>query len=189
LGRISLLVATAAAGAVLAPVDPGQAQAPTTVSISLEAPEGEPTVRNGLPVFIGGWAADVAQGASVRSVDIYVDGPAGQGTWVGVANYGLVRSDVATVLGRPDLTNSGFGLEWIPDALSEGPHTLYLYARSTSGDMASATATVVGDGEVRASPSNPIFRRLPGLGWEIDTGGPTVRIERDPRDNPSRDRD
>src|SRR5438552_13233882 len=86
------------------------AQAPTSVLVSVDQPMASEPIRNGRTLFIGGWAADTAGSASIQRVEVFLDGPAGSGQRLGMANYGQPRADVANVYGKPDWRNSGFGL-------------------------------------------------------------------------------
>jgi hypothetical protein len=81
-------------------------------------------------VRFGGWAADrrASSGTGISRVDVYLDGPAGVGAFLGTANYGESRPDVASTLQRADFTRSGWSLPWTPGATAGGFHELYAYA-------------------------------------------------------------
>lgn len=79
---------------------------------------------------LAGWAVEqsAADATGITAVHVY-NGPAnGEQNMLGVAEYGLSRPDVATSLGRGNFTNSGFRLTVNSSKLSNGQHTLYVYA-------------------------------------------------------------
>jgi len=74
-----------------------------------------------------GWAADPeGPGTGVDAVQIYLDGDSVRGTFLGAANYGEERLDVAAQLGQPRFGLSGYSLQI---EIPPGPHTLYVQAR------------------------------------------------------------
>jgi hypothetical protein len=81
---------------------------------------------------IGGWVVDTqsASGTGIERVEFWLDGPRGQGTWVGSQSSFDYRPDIAGLLGSR-FGHSGFRLEWSTAGISNGAHTLYAYARST----------------------------------------------------------
>lgn len=78
-----------------------------------------------------GWTFD--PDASSQSIDVhfYVDGPAGQGTFAGVATANKPRPDVNTVMGVTG--DHGFSFQ-IPATYAGGTHQLYAYAIDSSGN-------------------------------------------------------
>jgi hypothetical protein len=81
----------------------------------------------GASVAVTGWAVApaVERGTGVDGVRAYLDGPAGAGTLVGRASYGLTRSDVALALREARYGASG----WRLDAdLPPGARELFVYA-------------------------------------------------------------
>lgn len=110
---------------------------------------------------ISGWAVDPeAPGTGVDAVHVYLDGEAGRGYFLGAANYGEERLDVAQQLGQPRFGLAGYSLQV---EVPPGPHTLYVYARrrgSAAGEVWSAPATV----DIVATPAvtvPPAGRALP----------------------------
>lgn len=92
------------------------------------------TPKNGQAVSgsfeITGWAVErsAVNSTGITAIHIY-DGKAnGAGNMVGVATYGLSRQDVADYFGKSNLKNSGFKLNVDASKLSNGKHTLYIYA-------------------------------------------------------------
>lgn len=176
-----MLMSTVVALAQTIPPPPG-----SSVVVNADSPQDGSVVNNGGVTFLGGWAADAsANGTGIDRVEIFLDSPTG--TRLGRARYGTSRPDVARSFNRPDWTDSGWALDWHPQYLAAGDHALYIVAFATSG----ATAMkVVGfktdpadDGKCPPSPQCPRYTRVPD-GWEVDTGGPGVFIDR--RDMPSR---
>jgi hypothetical protein len=126
----------------------------------------EPTHRSGVSatrVLARGWAVNPLseRGSGVSRVDLYLDGgPDTGGQYLGTANYGRERPDVAAALGGQRFLNSGWDL--VID-LPRGPHTLLAIAapsgpqpalvvpgvasvRATVGGMAGRTAAECGPG-------------------------------------------
>lgn len=159
----------------------GLAQAQgATAKVNIDAPGSGATVGSGQPVFIGGWAADTAGlGTGVNGVDIYLDGPPSSGRLLGSAEYGIRRPDVASVLGRPGLTNSGFNYVWVPRGVPVGEHTLYVAARTQAGPVVveSIAVTLIGVSEAGCSFLRPCYIGRTGLAWEVDFGGPAIHYE------------
>ncbi|MHB1441232.1 MAG: N-acetylmuramoyl-L-alanine amidase [Candidatus Humimicrobiaceae bacterium] len=103
---------------------------PKLILINIDSPSENSSV--GGSFEISGWAADKnsSSGTGINMVHIY-DGPAnGAQNMLGVANYGLARPDVASALGNGNLTNSGFKFTVDPSRLTQGQHTLYIYANN-----------------------------------------------------------
>ena len=97
---------TAFAPATLPPLDPG-AVARCSIDKVDGQPRGEaPHAARGSVVVVEGWVADaglkVPAGFSVVL--------AGAGTWAARGESTVLREDVASVLGSPDLATSGFGV-------------------------------------------------------------------------------
>lgn len=174
----SILALTSAAAAVLAQGIPSG----SSVMINVDSPAAGSTVTNGQVTFVGGWAADaVGSGTGIDRVEIYIDSPLG--TRIGRARYGTSRPDVARAHNMTGWTNSGFAFDWRPVNLLPGEHTLYVVAYTNSGVSATHSVTfnaVYEDqGPCPPSPQCPLLIRT-NYGWEIDTGGPFTRIDRDP---------
>jgi N-acetylmuramoyl-L-alanine amidase len=106
---------------------------------------GVGTVGKGQTLYVWGWATDTASGAPVQSVTVFVDGSS-----VGTATLGLVRSDVASAYGRSDYTNSGWSFQMSTGALSLGQHTVTASAMGPSGTgqlAASRTVNITAQGQ------------------------------------------
>jgi spore coat protein CotH len=86
-------------------------------------------------IILEGWAVDprCTQGTGVDRVFVF-DGPLkSKNTFVGEAEYGISRPDVADHYNNPDYENSGFMLQINTFYLENGPHNLYIYTYSSSG--------------------------------------------------------
>jgi hypothetical protein len=113
---------------------------------------------------IMGWAVDPeSTGSGVDAVYVYLDGEAGQGYFLGAAEYGGERPDVAAQLGQPRFGLSGYLLQV---EVAPGEHTLYVYARrqgTAEPRVWSAPATVgvvaIADGTPTSAGRQPV---LPG---------------------------
>lgn len=112
---------------------------PPVRAVVLDAPAG--TV--GAAFVMSGWAVDGrGAGTGVDAVHLWAFPEAGGApTFVGVAEYGLDRGDVADALGDPRFTNSGFRLT-APPVLGPGSYWLFAYARSTVTGTFELTAGV-----------------------------------------------
>lgn len=117
---------------------------PSDPSLSIDTPVVSSRVSGSVQVV--GWAIDrnAREGTGVDAVDVYVDGPYPQGSFLAHASYGSARGDVASAFGSDRFTASGWSLTWNTAGLASGTHTLYVYARSSSsGEWKLATRQVV----------------------------------------------
>ncbi len=161
----------------------GVASAQQGIMLDVDAPTAGVNVMDGQPLLIGGWAH--MPGGAISSVDVYLDAEGGNP--VGTARLGIVRRDVAAVLGRPEALTSGYNVDWIPRNLSQGSHTLYVVARSTTGQTITQAVPISACGcGLRGSITNPVVVSVGPYGYELDTGGPGVWLER-PNDMPPND--
>ncbi|MBA7562465.1 hypothetical protein ES708_04117 [subsurface metagenome] len=79
---------------------------------------------------LAGWAVEQSamDSTGITAIHIY-DGPAnGEQNMLGVAQYGIARPDVASNFGKVNFTNCGFNLIVNSSKLTNGKHTLYVYA-------------------------------------------------------------
>ncbi|MHB1375906.1 MAG: N-acetylmuramoyl-L-alanine amidase [Candidatus Humimicrobiaceae bacterium] len=127
---------------------------PKLILINIDTPAANSSV--GGSFEISGWAADKNSnsGTGINMVHIY-DGPAnGAQNMLGVANYGIARPDVASALGNGNLTNSGFKFTVDPSRLTQGQHTIYIYANNPEIGWKVATLklniTTAGSGQTAA---------------------------------------
>jgi PKD repeat protein len=95
-----------------------------------------------------GWTFDPDVSSQSIDVGLYVDGPAGSGTFLGGATANLPRPDVNQVFNITG--NHGFNFT-IPSQFRNGqPHTLYVYSIDATGD-----GTVLMPGTPRSFTLNP----------------------------------
>jgi len=140
--------------------------------ISIDAPTGGSTVRNGNQIDVGGWAADRnGPGTGVDEVRVFLDGPMdGNGTLLGTATYGGSRPDVAQALGSSAFANSGFDFLWTPTRLTGGSHTIYVHAHSINDGWTSASVSINVDAPVTPEPSGGYGNGGPGYGYGYGYG-------------------
>lgn len=181
LGTLALLAS------VLAPLAPPAQAAPpgqlsddeiSQVMAGIIVSIDEPTHRSGVTsrrVLVRGWAANPAsqRGTGVSRVDLYLDGgPDEGGFYLGRANYGIERPDVAAALGGQRFLPSGF--ELVVD-IPRGPHTIVAVAAPTGTEPA---LVVPGVASVHATVGGPAGRTAPGCGaggyCTSDEGGETT---------------
>jgi hypothetical protein len=87
----------------------------------------EPITADG---FVPGWAYDVQSIGTSLQVDVYINGPAGHGTYLGRYNANLPRSDINTRFGLTG--NHGFRIPVPPEYYGD-THWLYFYALDVNG--------------------------------------------------------
>lgn len=172
--RYRLLAVMVSALVLISPFEPafGQPLEGTATTITVDVPTQGQGVTTGQQIDIGGWAIDrIGPGTGVDGVQVFLDGPMGQGTRLGAADYRRARPDVATALGNSELLNSGFDLLWTVAELSPGRHTLYVYAQSLSAGWVYKTVDVT----VVSAPT-PTPSRAPtspgGSGGPYEGDGP-----------------
>jgi len=133
-----------------------------------------------MPLAISGWAVDrgAASGSGVDAVHLYAYPNPGSGqpaVFLGAANYGLSRADVANVLDDSQFVNSGFLLSI--DGLEAGTYQIVAFAHSTVANAfnqaKAATVTVKGTRMSLDSPVNHTTAPAPLFvsGWAADNSG------------------
>lgn len=138
---------------------PAQEPAPPAIVVVID----EPTHRAGVSatrLLVRGWAVNPAsqRGTGVARVDLYLDGgPDTGGQYLGQANYGRERPDVAAALG-PQFLASGWDLAV---DLPRGPHTLIAIAAPPAGEP---TVVLPGVASVHATVGGMAGRTTPGCG-------------------------
>jgi hypothetical protein len=179
--------AGAQAGAPVA-VPPPSAQVTGTqtgsaITLNIDSPTAGIPTANGQRVFVGGWAGvPGSQDSGIRSVDIYLDGGPSTGTLLGSATLGISRPDVASVTRNAGWEKSGFNFDWTPRFVTEGTHTLSIVAHAANGATATQEVPISACGcgsSFQGSVTNPGVRRIGTIGWELDTGGPGILIQRE----------
>jgi len=138
---VSLLLAGAA---IAAPLGAAPASAQATNSIILQV--DRPTASEQLDALgsFGGWAIDqnIANGPGIPKVDIYVDGDATTGHFLGSAALGGVRPDVAAQFGNPAFTTSGWNFNLANVAIA-GQHSFTFIATAANGAVAAKNVSSV----------------------------------------------
>ncbi|MDQ2784368.1 MAG: hypothetical protein M3Y58_05135, partial [Chloroflexota bacterium] len=84
-------------------------------------------IANGTAITLRGWAVDAPNGAAAGGVVVSVDAQNYP------AMYGADRPDVATTLGNPAYTKSGFTITFPADTLPLGRHTITLKILTSDG--------------------------------------------------------
>jgi Bacterial Ig domain len=171
----ALLIAAGAHAAVL----PRQAETPTPTAVAeegcqpqalLEAPRVDQPLRG--IVTVGGWAVDLTSpaGTGVFEVNVYLDGYGSEPgfTFIGKAEYGGSRVDVAQQFNDVRFARSAFNLSWDASTAGAGSHTLVILYRTRCG-WANLTQALEVDG-----PTVIVTIEEPAQGSNV--GGP-VRIQ------------
>ncbi|MCL4386580.1 MAG: N-acetylmuramoyl-L-alanine amidase [Actinobacteria bacterium] len=112
------------------------------ILINIDSPYANSSVGGGFE--ISGWAADKnsGSGTGINMVHVY-DGPAnGPQNMIGVANYGIARPDVAAAFGNGNITSCGFKIKVDSSRLTQGQHTIYIYANNPEIGWKYATLTI-----------------------------------------------
>lgn len=93
---------------------------------------------------VTGWAIDAtsASGTGVDEVDVYLDGPAGQGIGLGSTRTFKDRSDVAAIY-NAQFANSGYEIPVNVSNIAPGAHTLFVYSIHNGNTLAVGTQTFV----------------------------------------------
>jgi len=101
------------------------------IIIFIDKPE-EKTITTSLEI-IKGWAVDLRNNENpcIKDIEIYLDGPRGYGKFIGTAQYGLPREDVAEFLENQNYLNCGYKLEKPINLESGSTHTIFIYASSS----------------------------------------------------------
>ena len=184
MGAIGLL-GLQALGVGAAPAEQGPSSAtPTPVAETgcepralIESPTAERALRGVVP--IGGWAVDLSSpaGPGVTDVHVYLDGYGSEPghTFIGRAEYGNSRVDVAQQFNDVRFARSAFSLSWDASTAGEGPHTLIILYRTRCG-WSSVTQAVEVEGptirlNVDAPPQgSPVEAPVRLQGWAADPG-------------------
>ncbi len=93
---------------------------------------------------LAGWAVEQSamDSTGITAIHVY-DGPAsGEQNMLGVAQYGIARPDVASNFGKANFTNCGFKLIVNSSKLTNGKHTLYVYAYNPNLGWKYVTVTI-----------------------------------------------
>jgi hypothetical protein len=146
----------------------------------LESPTGDAPLRGVVPV--GGWAVDrnSPSGTGVSEVHVYLDGYGSEPghTFIGRAEYGGSRTDVAQRFNDVRFARSAFSLSWDASTAGAGAHTLVVLFRTRCG-WASLAQPILVDGptimlNIEAPPQGAsILAPVRLQGWAADPHAPT----------------
>ncbi|HAX18382.1 MAG TPA: hypothetical protein DCY00_07305, partial [Actinobacteria bacterium] len=127
---------------------------PRKTVINIDTPKSGSAINGSFT--LAGWAVETASTTSsgITAIHIY-DGPAnGEGNFLAAATYGVSRPDVAAYYGKSNFKNSGFSANISLNKLSNGNHTLYVYAYNQDIGWKYATVNIVvgsGGGSVQTA--------------------------------------
>ena len=116
----------------------GEENLDANIRLSLDSPKEDEVITeaNKSNVRISGWSVDTiySENTGIDRVEIYLNGPKDFGQFLGEADYGTERQDVANALGNANYMNSGYSLDFDANELEAGSeNTLYIYSFSNSG--------------------------------------------------------
>lgn len=182
LGAIGLL-AWHGLGAGAAPVDQGAGGGTPTPAAEtgcqpqalIDSPAADQPLRGVVPV--GGWAVDLSSpaGPGVTEVHVYLDGYGSESghTFIGRAEYGNSRVDVAQQFNDVRFARSAFSLSWDASTAGQGPHTLVVLYRTRCG-WSSITQGVEVEGPTirlnvdQPAQGSPVEAPVRLQGWAAD---------------------
>jgi RHS repeat-associated protein len=151
----------------------------TPPQIVIETPASNGVVS--APFVVSGWAVDpdAASGTGMDTVQVFtcpVACTGSNGTFRGMATYGLSRPDVATLMGNSRFTNSGFSFTF--STLPVGQYEVQLQIRSTYSAqwyvrwvrfMVAVSSPHMGLDTLPTSVAQPFAV----TGWGLDSGVPS----------------
>ncbi len=137
-------------------------------------------------VRLRGWAADrrALTGTGIDKVHLYLDGPAGQGRFLGEAVQGGSGPDRAPILGSNQFRNCEWHFDWNSRLTRLGTHRLYVYAHSTVSntwdsdwlDLRVTESDFAGDPLIMVDqPAKGVTVKGTVMlaGWSLDRNAPT----------------
>jgi hypothetical protein len=121
---------------ILIPGDPDEDE---NIKLSVDNPSQNEVIKEDdkSNIRISGWSVDFnySDNTGVERIEVYLNGPRNFGEFLGEADYGTERPDVANTFGNANYTNSGYSLYFDGSSLEEGSeNTLYVYSYSNSGN-------------------------------------------------------
>lgn len=133
-------------------VVPGEENPDTNIRLSLDNPRENEVITeaNKSSVRISGWSVNTgySENTGIDRVEIYLNGPKDFGQFLGEAEYGTERQDVANALGNANFVNSGYSLEFDASELEAGSeNTLFIYSFSNSGAYYPGLRSIKMEGE------------------------------------------
>ncbi len=117
---------------------PGDTDFDQNIRLSIDDPSQNETIEeaNKSNIKVSGWSVDFSSQntTGIDKIEVYLNGPRGFGKFLGEADYGIERQDVANAFGNANYTNSGYSLYFDGSNLEEGSeNTIYIYSFSNSG--------------------------------------------------------
>ncbi|MCD4669081.1 MAG: DUF5050 domain-containing protein [Actinomycetia bacterium] len=133
----------------------GDADHSQNIELHIDGPGHDAVIKEGdkKNLRISGWSADlsVQENTGIEKIEIYLNGPRNFGTFLGEADYGLERQDVANAYGNANYSASGYNFTFDAGKLGPGTwNTIYIYSYSKSGTYALAMRDIVMEGEKSA---------------------------------------
>jgi Tol biopolymer transport system component len=118
---------------------PGETEDSASIQLSIDDPSQNEIIKEAdkSSIRVSGWSVDFdsSNNTGVERIEVYLNGPRDFGEFLGEADYGIERSDVANTFGNANYINSGYSLYFDGSSLEEGSeNTLYVYSFSTSGN-------------------------------------------------------
>jgi protocatechuate 3,4-dioxygenase beta subunit len=132
---------------------------------AIDSSTGSATVSQTDMLRIGGWVADVTDGAPLANVKVYIDGTA-----VGTPTLGIARPDVAAALNNAAYLDSGYLLFYSAATLSVGTHAVTVVAIDSGGRSTTFGPLTIA---VTSAPPLPPFGNFEGA-TDSSTGSATV---------------
>ncbi|MFA5014125.1 MAG: DUF5050 domain-containing protein [Actinomycetota bacterium] len=113
---------------------PGEETSEKEINIFIDEPE-EKTITGTLQ-SIRGWAVDLRNSGDpgIKTIEIYLNGPRGYGKFLGNAQYGTARPDVANFLKNQNYLSSGYQFEELIYLEPGSTHTIFIYAISSEDE-------------------------------------------------------
>jgi Tol biopolymer transport system component len=130
----------------------GEAEYSRTIELHIDSPSHNSTLEKEdlEELRISGWSADlsVQDSTGIDRVEIYLNGPKDFGRFLGEADYGIERQDVANAYANANYTYSGYSLTFDAGSLEEGTeNTIYVYSYSDNDTFTLATRDIAIEGE------------------------------------------
>jgi len=113
----------------------GETDRSSSIELHIDKPAQNGIIKSG-DVQVYGWSVDaiVNDNTGINRIEVYLNGPKGFGKFLGEADYGIERPDVANVTGNANYINSGYQFNLDAAGLEPGSeNTLYIYSFSDSG--------------------------------------------------------
>jgi hypothetical protein len=118
---------------------PGDSNEDENIKLSVDNPSQNEVIEEAdkSNIRVSGWSVDFnyTDNTGVERIEVYLNGPRNFGEFLGEADYGTERPDVANTFGNANYTYSGYSLHFDGSNLEEGSdNTLYVYSYSNSGN-------------------------------------------------------